>query len=414
MKTSDFGKNVGALLLASSDSIASGDYSRAETILQKILQHDPENDDARALLAEIFLYRDDESKAMSLIKEVLNNDITHFQARYLLGQYYYGRGHLDMALGEYNELLHHHPEHPRVLNNMGIVYFEKNLHDRALECFERSLSANEDAKTYCNMGIVLFEKDEQGRAKECFENSIRIDPDSIIAHYYLGGELENKGQWKIGSLLKMGSLLRMKPLGEKEEEPSVFSVRLEDFDEESITISAPLHRGVPLPLRPGMRIIMGVAKSDALYGFVTEVVERKGGQRPVLRIRRKPVAKRIQRRNFVRIHAAVHMEIKGISPDSISGLVIRDEDIYEKNISLGGMLLVLPIKCPRESLLDLHLQLPDGQMNVVGQVVRCRKQEEGPHFELGCSFLGLDERKINRLSLYVNNRILDLRKKGLM
>lgn len=407
-------KNVPALLAASTECIAEGNFQRAEAILQKLLSAKPGHQDAQSLLAEVYLYTQDEPKALSLIKAILAEDVTHFQGRYLLGQYYYGKGHLDMALGEYTELLSHHPEHPRVLNNMGIVYFEKNLNDRALECFEQSLSAREDAKTYCNLGIVLFEKKEQERAKECFESSIRLDPDSIIAHYYLGGELENKGQWKVGGLLKMGTLLRMKPLGEKEDEPAVFSVRIEDFDEESITISAPMHRGVPLPLRSGMRIIMGVSRADALYGFVTEVVDRRGGQTPVLRIRKKPMAKRIQRRNFVRVHAVLQVDIKGISPDSVAGVQIKNDDIYEKNMSLGGMLLVLPVKYPRESLLELHIQLPDGPMQVVGQVVRCRKQEEGPHFEIGCSFLGLDERKTNRLSLYVNNRILDLRRKGLM
>lgn len=414
MKSSDFGKNLPALLNASSECIAEGNFERAETILHKILQNKPGTTEAQSLLAEVYLYMQNEAKALPLIHEIIAHDERHFQGRYLLGQYYYGNGHLDMALAEYSTLLDYYPDNPRVLNNMGIVYFEKNLIDRSLECFEKSLSVRKDAKTYCNLGIVLFEKNQQDRAKECFEQSINLDPDSIIAHYYLGGELENKGQWKIGELLKMGALLRVKPLGEKEDEPAVFSVRVEDFDEESITISAPMHRGVPLPLRSGMKIIIGMSRMDAMYGFVTEVVDRKGGKLPVLRIRKKPMAKRIQRRNFVRVHAMVQVDIKGISPDAIAGMTIKDEEIYEKNMSVGGMLFVLPVKCPRESLLELHIQFPDGPMEIVGKVVRCRKQEDGQHFEIGCAFLGLDERKSNRFSLYVNNRILELRRKGLM
>lgn len=414
MKQDDIVKNIPVLLNASSECIAEGNFERAEAILLKVLHHKPGDAQAQSLLAEVYLYTQDNAKALPLIRDILSRDEKHFQGRYLLGQYYYGTGHLDMALGEYMTLLDYYPDHPRVLNNMGIVYFEKNLMDRSLECFEKSISAREDAKTYCNLGIVLFEKKDEARAKECFEQSIRLDPDSIIAHYYLGGELENKGQWKVGELLKMGTLLRVKPLGEKEDEPAVFSVRVEDVDEENITISAPMHRGVPLPLRSGMKIIMGVSRTDALYGFVTEVVDRKGGKTPVLRIRKKPMAKRIQRRNYVRVHAVLQVDVKGVSPDSLAGLRIKNEDIYEKNMSVGGMLLVLPVKCPRESLLELNIQFPDGPMQIVSQVVRCRKHEEGPHYEIGCLFLGLDERKSNRLSLYVNNRILDLRRKGLM
>jgi len=236
-------------------------------------------------------------------------------------------------------------------------------------------------------------------------------------------EYQHKGEVKIGSVVKIGQILKIAPPQQLtlKDYSRVYATRIEDMDEDTITIGAPMEKGYVIPLRKGLKLILGVPKSDALYGFYAEVVERKTGYVPLIVLKKSSLSRRIQRRKYVRISSAVSSEVKilylppaGGAPKGkpVLPAKITKSDLKEKNISAGGMLLVCDKEIPKGTRLKIALNLPDGTLETRAEVVRVTKDKERKEFEIGTQFLNMEEKEKNRLLKYIYKRQVELKRLG--
>lgn len=135
-------------------------------------------------------------------------------------------GDITQALASYKEVLALEPQHVLAYMNMGNVYQELKLMDEAEEAYLNTLKANPfyvfgslglarlyifsgqpdkaidilqstlqwydgDHELSLYMGLAYAFKKDAPRAIEEFENSLKLNPNSLLAHYYLGVQVQN-------------------------------------------------------------------------------------------------------------------------------------------------------------------------------------------------------------------------------
>lgn len=391
--------------------LAVDEFKKAQTL-------NPRDLEVAKKLGELYYNQGQVVEAMMQYRRVVEAEPTDSESRNFLATAYYELGSLDKAAAEYQKAIKHLPNNGSLYNNLAVVYCEQGKLDLAVEAFQSALRINHnDAMAHSNLGFVYQQMGKEEESKHEFMESLRLDPNEVVAHYSLGIEFEHKGEVEIGQVVKVGELLRVQPPYQMKlkDRTRAYNARVEDVDEVSVTLSAPMEAGVPVPYRPGMKLILGMPKGDALYGFFAEVMERKGGKIPTLRLSKTRNCKRIQRRRYARIDGSVPMEIdilQRVGQTQMSTFLFK-KFLREKNLSAGGMLFVAPEPLTRGTLLKIDLDLPSGKISAKAEVVRTRKNSEREEYEMGVNFLNLSERDKDRIIQYIYQRQIDMKKRGL-
>lgn len=341
-----------------------------------------------------------------------NSEVHNF-----LGTAYYEKGMIHKAEEEYKKAIRLQSDNAGVYNNLGIIYSEQNMLDEALELHKKAVELSpSDSVFRSNLGVILSQMGLKKEAENEFLKALKLNPNEITAHYCLGMEIQHKGTLEVGQILKIGTLLKIQPaLNMKlKDYRRVYSTKIEEVEEDTIVISAPTHKGVVIPFRPGQQLIAGVSKEDALYGFYTNVTERgKINDMPVLRIKKGKHSKRIQRRKYVRIDGISQVDLKILKRSGGGDEVIYFDKrkVREKNISGGGMLILSPTILAMGTILEISVSLPHfGMIRTVGEVVRVQKVED--EYEIGISFINLSEKDREKIIKYVYQRQVELRRLG--
>lgn len=363
------------------------------------------------------------------------------------GKLYYEGGKLEDALSTFREARALDGKNAQALNNLSVVYYEKGLLDSALECCLDSLGVQDkQAAVHNNVGVIYS---EQGRwddavkhyekagallpgdstvhanlgaaysflgctkeAKEEYAKALEIDPDHVTAHYCLGMEAAAPAFLEVGRAISVGALLKVSSqlVYKGRHAPKVFSSRIEDITEDTITIAAPLLRGDILPFRTNMGVVIGTPGDDALYGFYTKIVDVKRGAVPQLVLKRPKAPQRVQRRKYVRIGTSVLKSARILNTHEVHTLyTVRHK--ADRNLSAGGVLLTVSKSLPFNTILMLELTLPNEEMKVAGQVARCTKNERGD-YDVGVRFVGLTEKERARILQFVQSRQIESMKLG--
>jgi tetratricopeptide (TPR) repeat protein len=121
----------------------------------------------------------------------------------------------------YLKSIKYFPNSPKLWNNLGTVYYEKNMYDKAIECFKKSFSISDisikpllglcksyfmagnyneaekycqvvlkrnpkDATAYLVLGLIYKKKGDYKRGFEYLLTSIKFDPYISTTYYFLG------------------------------------------------------------------------------------------------------------------------------------------------------------------------------------------------------------------------------------
>lgn len=342
------------------------------------------------------------------------------EARNLLGEIYYQTGQAERAVGQYERAVALDAQNPGYLNNLGVAYMQLGELERSAASLKKALSlAPRDALIHSNLGVAYMEMGNEDEANAAFTKALRIDPGDLAANYYLGSRAEKQGAPKVGDQVKVGELIRIYPLSQlhRKNDPYLYASRIEEITERSVTIAAPMRRGVPIPFHRGVKLLVGLPRHDALYGFHTEVIERKGGESPLLRLVKQPRTKRIQRREYVRVGGGLSVTLWVVQRNRSEGLPRKLDQklIREKNISGSGLLIVSKHALPVETVVLANILLPNGYLEVIGKVVRSQEDEEKEGlFEIAIKFSNLGQKQRDRIIQYVNRQMVELRRKGLL
>ena len=134
----------------------------------------------------------DITQALAYYKEVLVLEPQHILAHMNMGNVYQELKLIDEAEKSYLNALKANPFY--VFGSLGLarLYIFSGQPDKALNTLENTLAWYDgDHEFSLFMGLAYaFKKDAQ-RAIEEFENSLKLNPDSALAHFYLGVQIQN-------------------------------------------------------------------------------------------------------------------------------------------------------------------------------------------------------------------------------
>ena len=89
------------------------------------------------------------------------------------------------------------PEHAPLLNIGGVIHSRMRLFEKAVECFQASLSLQPDtASTYSNLGNVLLESGDVEAAEAAFEKALALAPEDVFTLSNLGRLQASHGRFE--------------------------------------------------------------------------------------------------------------------------------------------------------------------------------------------------------------------------
>lgn len=192
-----------------------------------------------------------------------------------------------------------------------------------------------------------------------------------------------------------------------------YSSRIEEISNNRIVLALPFIGTVPIPIRTGERISIFSPSKDAVYRVDGEVIRRQLEPIPLLYVVVNSEVVRVQRRSFVR----VPIVLKATYTVKSSGKVY---DTYTKDISGGGMKIILPEVLNTNDILQIRIELPppESPINCEGEVrwIDIEERSIGNRGEknvyAGIEFVLIDEKDRDRLIRFLFNYQRNLIKKG--
>jgi len=170
-----------------------GDLESAEAIYRKVLEENPENQDALHLLGYLAFQLGFWEEGAKLIEEAIvhaPNEVTFHRN---LAQVYVHGGEINKAENAYRRALELKNDDPDLMNDLGNLLFnkEKGLGgaslQEAMDFFAEAVRLGPDSAGYrLNYGNALRDNKQIDLARACYEKALQIDPKLIGALSNLG------------------------------------------------------------------------------------------------------------------------------------------------------------------------------------------------------------------------------------
>lgn len=185
---------------------------------------------------------------------------------------------------------------------------------------------------------------------------------------------------------------------------------------EDLWIGAPTHRGhegAEIIVDPGTTLILEVLRSDGIRRFPTIARKRIPGDPSILVVDWPQDIERIQRRNDVRVEAAIPVDLELLGRVSALSRRIEAQTI---DVSAGGIRVLTTERIPSEVQIRVRIKLPDQSPVVAfGQVLRVHGVDElteDKRFWAAIRFTAIDERDRQEIARAVFNIQRERLRKG--
>ncbi|MDH4200240.1 MAG: tetratricopeptide repeat protein [Spirochaetia bacterium] len=183
--------------------IVMGDIAGSEELLKKGLEQFPQEPDFDFLQAKIYLVKSQYYLAEKKLTHVIRNNPGHLDSHITLGDLYLREKRYQQSRDEFEKARLIDPENPLVFTGLFSVNFESVLDSEGSEIFQKNsdmsifsdsidylLNAKEYDNDYIPANLLLGKIYAQGnkceKAKQYLDSVLKINPDHIIARYYLG------------------------------------------------------------------------------------------------------------------------------------------------------------------------------------------------------------------------------------
>lgn len=209
--------------------------------------------------------------------------------------------------------------------------------------------------------------------------------------------------------LKQGLLIELSVLeGEYE---GRYRSQIEEVNENSVMVGAPIEGGQVVPLREGTEVLLILWDDSATYEIKTKVIKRQAEPLPVMSLSLSDSYRRIQRRSYVRVPAFYEIHYRVI--DHRSGLG-KPQKVTMLDLSGGGMRFQVREKLEKNTVLFVELTLPTVELKTQAVVRRVFEMDERGHYSVSVEFVDLPERDRDRIIRCVFDIQRAMRKKGLV
>jgi Flp pilus assembly protein TadD len=96
---------------------------------------------------------------------------------------------VDAAIIEFRDAVRRNPDDAEAHERLASALSVKGRNHEAITEYRRSLQLRPDAGTYAGLGIALQETGEHGEAISALVAAINLDPNHVMAHFFLGEAL---------------------------------------------------------------------------------------------------------------------------------------------------------------------------------------------------------------------------------
>lgn len=159
------------------------DYDSAESLLEEIIEADPDNSEAKFRLAAIYERKKDYDRAESLFKEVIQSNPRNAGALNYFGYMLADRGiRLEEAIRYVQEALAIDPDNGAYLDSLGWAYFKLNdLKNAEKYLLKADRYVQDDPVIYDHLGDLYYKTGDLKKARDYWNQSIRIgaEPEEI-------------------------------------------------------------------------------------------------------------------------------------------------------------------------------------------------------------------------------------------
>jgi c-di-GMP-binding flagellar brake protein YcgR len=186
-----------------------------------------------------------------------------------------------------------------------------------------------------------------------------------------------------------------------------YVTKILDRSSDGLTVYAPSFRGTILPIPPGDALLLHFSSHGSHYEYECRVVRRHPGPIPTIVVTHVDDSlRRVQRRSFFRLGANIPLKIDPVSPLPGTPAPGPPSTGVSVNLSGGGLLLESPELYPEGALLDLTLEIPDGEAaaEVRSEVIRdAGRAAPGARatWFLAVEFLSVDDETKDRITRYI-------------
>ena len=198
-----------------------GKLSRAIEELDKVLDQDNKNVQARYLLALIYSTQKEFDQAAEQYEAILTS-FSHAEPENIeiygyLAQLYYSQKQYNKAIEQFEVILSFYPNDTNVLFLLGSLYLEIENREKAIELFNKAIRIDPRHDTSLNsLGYVYAENGSKlDEAQRLIERALEVDPENGAYLDSLGWVYYKKGQYE-------EALLYLKKADNKMKDPVIY------------------------------------------------------------------------------------------------------------------------------------------------------------------------------------------------
>jgi len=172
-----------------------GELAEATKIYREILDREPEQPDALALLATIALQQGDIDSTIDLLRRATASRPEFTDAHKSLGALLVKKGEFDQAIRSYTRALELSPTDAKAHFDLGNILLSRNQLDGAIEAFSKSIELRpEFGEAHNALGNALSRKGFSDEAMASYRRAVMLKPEYLDRLYKIGRILREKGR----------------------------------------------------------------------------------------------------------------------------------------------------------------------------------------------------------------------------
>lgn len=221
--------------------------------------------------------------------------------------------------------------------------------------------------------------------------------------------------------MKVGMRVRIRLL-EDGAGTSQYGTRIQDLSDNTVTVQRPTDQYRPVQFRPGARVELSVIVTDmpgkeGQYRGECVVLRELVEPVPLLRLELPQKWHRSQLREYFRVPVTLRVKVR-VEPEDGSEEAAGEWTVgWMRDISGGGLQMLLPLELAREDRVTVEFTLQDETLRIPAVVTRSVPDEdaEGPgdQYVVGVEFTDISEQERTHIIRFTFQRQIELRKKGM-
>ncbi len=239
--------------------IEASDHAAAVPKARELVETDPANAEAHALLGEALMRTEDLPGAEQALKKALELDPARAGVNFNLGFVYVKKGRIAQAIPHFETELELNPDTTAIMENLGKAYSDTDQHAKAIATYEKLLAIDPEKVDYYGMladahraagnlakelevyqrmgekdpsgdafytlGNLMFNKSEMVKAADAYKKALQQSPNNAQAHYQLGLAYVNLGRFK-EAVTELETFVKLSPKDPKAAEARSLAAEL--------------------------------------------------------------------------------------------------------------------------------------------------------------------------------------------